>query len=310
MLTILNVVIPVFLLVGGGYAAVKWKLFPDEGVGHLMHFTQNFAIPAMLFLALFTLDFTANFDPALMASFYAGALICFALGYFAARGLFAMSPGESVAMGFAAFYSNTVLLGLAIAGRAYGLDALGPNYAIVAIHAPILYLVGITTMEMARADGRGAAATARVASKSIFTNPITMACMLGIAANLAGLPLPAALTDAGAMLAAAGLPAALFGLGGVLSRYRIRSTIAPAFVLTFISCIIHPAIAYGLTAHVFGLEIELVRAATLLAAMAPGVNAYVFSATYDRANAEVATTVIVATAVSIFTAAGWLWLLG
>ena len=114
MLTILNVVIPVFLLVGIGYAAVRLRLFPDEGVGAVMAFTQNFAIPVMLFLALYRLDFTANFDLALMTSFYAGALICFALGYGAGRWLFRMTPGESVAIGFAAFYSNAVLLGLSI----------------------------------------------------------------------------------------------------------------------------------------------------------------------------------------------------
>ncbi|MEL6792151.1 MAG: AEC family transporter [Pseudomonadota bacterium] len=309
LLTIINVVLPVFLLVGAGYGAVKWGLFPDAAVGPLMNFTQNFAIPAMLFLALYRLDFSANFNVELMVSFYAGALVCFMLGFLSGRMLFSMTPGESVALAFAAFYSNSVLLGLSIAGRAYGIDALGPNYAIVAIHAPILYFVGITAMEFARADGRGAAATMRTAGKSIFSNPITMACLLGIGANLIALPIPAAVTDAGDMLAKAGLPAALFGLGGVLTRYAIRSSIAPAAVLTVISCIIHPAIAYGLTAHVFALDNSLVRSATVLAAMAPGVNAYVFSSIYDRANAEVASTVIIATAASVFTAAGWLWVL-
>ena len=80
--------------------------------------------------------------------------------------------------------------------------------------------------------------------------------------------------------------------------------------LTAISCVIHPAIAYGLTMHVFALDISLVRSATIMAAMAPGVNAYVFSSIYDRANGEVASTVIIATAASVFTAAGWLWVLG
>lgn len=309
LLTILNVVLPVFLLVGAGYAAVRLNLFPDAAVGPLMNFTQNFAIPVMLFLALYNLDFSANFDLELMLSFYSGALTCFILGFLSGRYLFAMSPGESVALAFAAFYSNSVLLGLSISERAYGINEIGPNYAIVAIHAPILYFIGIIAMEFARADGRGATETFRVAGKSIFSNPITMSCLLGIAANLASLPLPGAVVEAGQMLARAGLPAALFGLGGILTRYAIRSSIAPAAVLTVIACIIHPAIAYALTAHVFALDQQLVRSATILAAMAPGVNAYVFSSIYDRANAEVASTVIIATAASVFTAAGWLWVL-
>ncbi|MEM7522298.1 MAG: AEC family transporter, partial [Pseudomonadota bacterium] len=269
-----------------------------------------FAIPCLLFLALYRLDFSATFDLTMIGAFYAGALICFLLGYLSGRRLFGMTPGESVAIGFAAFFSNSVLLGLAITERAYGPDALAPNFALIAIHAPILYLVGITAMEIARADGRGAVATARVTLIAMFSNPISMSCGAGIAFNLAAVPLPASALDAGDMLARTGLPAALFGLGGVLSRYKIRATIGPAAAVTVISALIHPAITYLLTSYLFGIDEGLVRSATIMAAMAPGVNAYVFSVMYDRATGAVATSVIVATAASVFTTAGWLWLLG
>lgn len=310
MLTILNVVLPVFFIVGAGYAAVKWKFFPETGVVALMGFTQNFAVPCLLFLALYRLDFSAAFDPRLVLSFYSGAIFCFFLGLFIARKGFKRRPGESVAIGFGALFSNSVLLGLPIMERAYGAEALAPNYALIAVHAPICYLIGITAMEISRADGRGAAETARVTARAMFRNTISMACGAGFLMNVLTIPLPGAVEDAAQMVARAALPAALFGLGGVLSRYRIRSTLGEALTITLISTIIHPAIAYSLTHLVFDLDMGFVRSATIMAAMAPGVNAYVFASMYDRATGEVAATVIIATAVSVVTVAGWLWLLG
>lgn len=310
MLEILTVVLPVFLLVAAGYGAVRFGLFPDAAVQPLMKFAQSFAIPAMLFLALYDLDFGQSFDPRLMTAFYAGALSCFALAFFGGRHLFGMRPGESAAVGFAAFYSNAVLLGLPIMARAYGTESLGPNFALISIHAPILFLVGIGVMEAVRADGRSALATATVAAREMFRNPITLACIAGFVFNLASIPLPLPAIDAGEMLARAGLPAALFALGGVLSRYRIRSALAPAAMITAISCVVHPAIAWALCDQVFGLPAEMTRAAVVMAAMAPGVNAYVFASTYDRATGVVASTVIIGTAVSVVSVTGWLWLLG
>ena len=120
MQALLDIILPVFLVIGFGYVAVRRGYFSHDHVDGLMKFTQNFAIPTMLFLALYRLDFTANFNVPLIVSFYSGAVVCFILGYVAGRNLFGMTPGESVAIGFAAFYSNAVLLGLSIAGRAYG----------------------------------------------------------------------------------------------------------------------------------------------------------------------------------------------
>lgn len=310
MLTLLNVVIPVFLVVGAGYAALKWNFMAPTVGEALTKFTQNFAVPCLLFLALYRLDFGRVFDPKLLFSFYSGALFCFALGFVIARKVFKRRPGESVAIGFAGFFSNSVLLGLPIMERAYGTEALAPNYALIAVHAPICYFFGITAMEVARADGRSLLSTAKVTINAMFRNTISMACFAGITVNLIGLPIPDAAEAALDMVARAALPAALFGLGGVLSQYRIRSALGEAFAITLISCLIHPAIAYTLTMHVFELEMAFVRSATVMAAMAPGVNAYVFASMYQRAQPEAATAVILATAFSVLTVSGWLWVLG
>jgi malonate transporter and related proteins len=58
------------------------------------------------------------------------------------------------------------------------------------------------------------------------------------------------------------------------------------------------------------LDLGLTRAAVVTAAMAPGVNAYVFANMYNRATDVAASSILLATAASVVTAAGWLWVLG
>ena len=148
-----SVILPVFIVIGFGYVAVWRGYFSDAGVDLLMKFTQGFAIPCLLFQAIVGLDLGAGFNLPLLASFYAGALAGFGIGTFGARLIFGRSWEDSVAIGFIGFFSNSVLLGLPITERAYGVGALAGNYAIIALHAPFCYGVGITVMEFVRARG-------------------------------------------------------------------------------------------------------------------------------------------------------------
>ena len=56
MLQILNVVIPVFALMALGNLAVRFRLFPSEGVRGLVLFVNNFATPCLLFHSLLSSD--------------------------------------------------------------------------------------------------------------------------------------------------------------------------------------------------------------------------------------------------------------
>lgn len=307
---LLTVVVPVFLVIGAGFLAVRAGVFAASGVDGLMAFTQNFAIPCLLFRALIELDLEAVFDPGLLVSFYSGAVVAFALGILGARRLFHRRPGEAVAVGFGALFSNSVLLGLPIMERAYGVGSLAPNFAIISIHAPFCYLLGITAMELARADGRGAVETVRAVGRAMFRNALMIGLALGFAVNLGGIDLPGPVRAAVDMMADAALPAALFGLGGVLTRYALRASLGEAGMIAALSLVLHPAIAYGLATQVFALSPEFVRGAVVTAAMAPGVNTYVFASLYARGQAQASSVVLLGTAVSVVTVSAWLALLG
>ena len=307
---LLVIVLPVFLLVGFGYGAVRTGVFPDRAVDGLIRFATHIAVPVLLFRALYTLDLGAAIRVDHLLSFYGAAAVCFAGAILMARLVWKRRPGVAVAIGFSALFSNSVLLGLPIATRAYGEGALEPVFAIIAFHAPVCYLLGILTMEFARRDGDSAAAAVRRSAAAMFRNALTVGIVLGAGLNLAEVPLPGPLRAMIDMLAEAALPVALFGLGGVLTRYALRAEMGEALMVAGFSLVVHPGLAWLLTAQVFALPPEFVRGAVVIAAMPPGVNGYVFAAMYGRAEGTAASAVLLATALSVVSVTVWLWLLG
>jgi predicted permease len=202
-----------------------------------------------------------------------------------------------------------VLLGLPIAERAYGTDALTANFAIIAVHAPIGYTLGITVMELVRGRGVSGIALLRKIIKSVFKNALVIALSLGFAINISGFILPEIVTDGVDLLARGALPAALFGLGGVLVRYRPEGDIRVILYICAISLVVHPALVW-ITGSYVDLSTSDFRSAVLTAAMAPGVNAYIFSQMYGRAQRVAASAVLISTGLTIFTASLWLYALG
>ncbi|WP_424969324.1 AEC family transporter [Dinoroseobacter sp. S76] len=306
MSVLLEVTLPVFLVIAAGYVAVWAKVFSDDNVDALMRFTQNFAIPCLLFAAISTLDLKAVFDWRLLTSYYAGVLCAFGIGILGAKLVFGRPIQDAIAIGFCCMFANTVLLGLPIMERAHGVAALEPMFAIISIHAPFVYMVGITTMEIVRASSKGLFKTIWSIAKTMSQNALMIAVALGFTVNLSGLMTPVVVEEAVSLIARAGLPAALFGLGGVLYRYKPEGNLREVIFVCLVSLMVHPSITWALGRGAFDLSDPMLRAAALTAAMAPGVNTYIFANMYGVAKRVVATAVLAGTAVSILSAAFWL----
>ena len=305
MQALLDVILPVFLVVGFGYVVVWRKLFSTAAVDGVMSYTQNFAIPCLLFMALIKIDLGQAYSFRLMGSYYIGAASGFALGFLGARYIFKRNAEDSVAIGFVSLFSNSVMMGLAITERAYGVDALVANFAIVSLHAPFCYFVGITAMEIAKSDGDSISQGALNVGKSMMKNALFIAILLGLLINVADVALPKAFLDGAKMVATTALPAALFGMGGVLYQYRPEGDFGAIAWVVGISLLVHPAIVWSL-GQLWGLSVSELRSAVLTSAMAPGINCYIFASMYNRAKRVAASGVLIATALSVLTI--WCWL--
>lgn len=311
MSALLDVILPVFLIIGFGYAAARFGAIAPAGVDGIMTYAQSFALPILLFKSIAAIDLSAAYSAGLMLSFYAGAFASFGLCFAVARWGFMRPAPDAVAIGFAGYFSNSLLLGIPITQNAYGVEGLAGNFAIISIHAPLLYSVGILAMVLAQAqggasDGQSAGALARKTATTILRQPLVIGILCGFALNLSGFNLPVFAATGVEFMARSAIPAALFGLGGVLLRYRPEGDAGLIGVVTFASLILHPTTAYSLGRFVFDLGTDALRSATLCAAMAPGVNAYVFANMFGVGRRVAASAVLIATALSVVSI--WVWL--
>ena len=305
MSALLDVIIPVFLIIGFGYCTVWSKLFSTDTIDGLMKFTQNFAIPVLLFDAIAKVDLVNVFDFNLFFSFYIGATAGFLIGFLGSHYIFNRSLEDSVVIGFCCLFSNTVMLGLPITERAYGEEALKHNYAIVSVHAPFCYFLGITVMELVRSTEKSISKKTLVIFKAMFSNALVVGIVLGFLVNILGIDLAKSLQASIDMITAVALPAALFGMGGVLYQYRPEGDIGPITMVCLVSLLVHPVIVW-ITGLSSGLTDMQMRSAVITAAMAPGINTYVFANIYGRAKRVASTGVLLSTAFSIGTV--WVWL--
>lgn len=308
MADLLDVILPVFIVIGFGYLATWTGYFTASLSDALMKFTQGFAIPCLLYRAISTIDLGQSFDLATLGAYYGGAVAGFVVGMLGARYGFGRPWEDAVAIGFCALFSNSLLLGLPITERAYGPDALAANYAIIALHSPFCYVVGITVMEIVRNRGDRITSLPGKVLKAVFRNALIVGLALGFVVNLTDAPVPLVLDNAIDMVVRAALPAALFGLGGVLFRYRPEGDLRTILFIVAVSLVLHPAVSWGL-GHLFGVTQAAQRSIIVTAAMAPGVNAYVFADMYGRARRVAASAVLIGTALTILTAWAWLSLL-
>lgn len=307
--SLIDVILPVFLVIGAGYLSTRLGYFREVHIDGLMKFTQGFAIPCLLFLAIANLDLSASFDPRLLGSFYTAAGLCFVAGMIGARLIFRRDWEDCVAIGFCCLFSNSVLLGLPITERAYGPENLTGNFAIIAFHSPFCYGVGITVMEVFRHRGHGGAQMIKSVMTAMFKNALILGIGLGFIVNLSGVAIPAVVDDALNLITRAALPGALFALGGVLVKYRPEGDLRAILFVCGISLLLHPSLVW-LFGTSLALPQDLFRSGVLTAAMAPGFNAYIFANIYGRARRVAASSVLIGTAVSILTVWFWLALLG
>ena len=305
-----SIVAPVFFVIAAGYAAVALKLFDGGFVDGLMKFAIQFAVPFLLFRATSTMDIGTAYDWRLFVGFYLASTISFIVATLTAWWLFKRRPGEAVAIGFGALFSNLVLMGLPMSERAWGPDteAMAAAYAIVSVHAPFCYLLGISTMEVLRADGRTFVETVQVVVRAMFRNSLMIGIAAGFAVNFSGITLPETVAAAVDIIARSALPIALFGLGGTLTRYSFKDSMGEAGVVSALSLMLHPAICLVIC-RLLEVPDHLAHAVVLMAAMAPGINSYLFASMYNRGQGTAASVVLLGTSGSIVSVSFWLWVL-
>lgn len=301
MPALLNVVAPVFGILGLGFVAARLRVLDSAGIRGLVVFVFYFAIPVLLFRSLAEMTLPEVIPWPFLGAFYVGALGVYAAGMALARWGFRRPLADQAIWGMGAGFSNTVLLGIPIVLTGLGPEAALPLFLIIGFHSAVLMPLTVVILHLDRNDGSPRGGQMATVVREVVRNPIVMGLAVGMAANLGGVTLPGVLDGMAELLGGAAVPAALFAMGASLAAYPAGGDTPPALALAFLKLVIHPLLVWVLVGPLLGIEGIWLATAVVVAAMPTGVNVYLFAARYDAAPSVAARTVLLASAASVVT---------
>jgi len=266
-MTLAGVLLPLFALIALGFASVRMRLIPAEGVAPMGAVVVRLALPALIFLTLAATPPAEAINPALLAAYGAGTLATMGLCLGLARwGLGLPAPvGATVLLGVA--LSNSGFLGFPLAQALFGADLAGRLLAHCLLVENVLVIpLGLTALALAQgADGRAPGAGGREALAGLARNPLLLALLAGLAVSALGLPLPAVVRDVLGMLARISAPLALLVVGGMLASLPARGGAAAVGLLVAGKLVLHPLAVWAALA-LLAVPAELAPGAVLFAA--------------------------------------------
>ncbi|TWT03621.1 AEC family transporter [Planomicrobium sp. CPCC 101079] len=258
---ILNVVLPVFLLMGVGFVVGRYMRIDSKSVSDLSIYVFS---PALFFYSISTSEMD-------MGDF--GRVVLFAFSLFLLFALFVYATGKILK--WDKVYQNTLMLasGFPNAGN-YGLPIILFAFGEEGVAIGIIYLA-MQSFLMNSAGVFYASNHAEVPKKDIFLQVIRMpgviAILLALVLKIGGIPIPQAVENATSLLGQASIPTMLTLLGVTLASIQIKNVLSFIGTATIFKLVALPALAFLLLGLIYpagSLEAKvlLIGAATPTAA--------------------------------------------
>jgi predicted permease len=294
---VLTTVVPVFALIGLGYAAVRAKWMDAAAQRGLVLFAFSFAAPALLFSAGLSSQGAGGL-PAI--AFFGGCLATYGLVFALARARLALPIGPAALVALNSGFGNIVAMGIPLTLAAFGQETLSILFGIIGLHS--LALVGLTTV-LLEVDAKGTGgfrALGRVAG-AVVANPIVAALLAAILWRALGLPpLPGPVKATLDLLGTASAPVALVSLGAGLAAFRLGDGWQEVVIGTAAKLFVMPALVW-LAAGAIGLEGPALAVTVTAAALPTGSNPVLLAARYGTGMDRAGATVVASTLVSVLT---------
>lgn len=313
MIAILDIVAPVFGIMGLGYLAAR-RCYLSDGAGRIIaEFAFKVAMPAMLFRATLAIGALPDSPWRLIATYLCAITIMWTLSTLLSRLVLGRPPVDAPAIAMGVVFGNTVMLGVPLVVTAFGPEAAAPMALLISIDTPLLWVIGTLHIEMVRrteqAGGMSMATALRGVLLDLARNPIVLPMIAGTVWRLTGLGIPKVADRLLEIMAGAAVPSALFSLGMSLAGYRIAGQMGTLSAIVLMKLAVFPIVMTVLAIWVFALPPLWAAITILFAAMPVGANAFLFATRYERAVNSVSASIAVSTAIAVATSAGALYVL-
>lgn len=304
-------ILVVFSLIAIGYAAAALRLIkPQTGEG-LSDFVFTVAVPLLLFRTLSTAAFDDGAPWALWATYFTAVFVTWSAAHLTIRAGFGRDARSGVVAGVTAGFGNLVLLGVPFMTGLYGEPGLAILSQIVSIHLPIMMAASIILYEWAMRRDNAALKPVNPAAlvtgflRQLFSNPLIVGVLAGVAVRLSGVTIPLVADRVIASLAGVAGPVALFAMGVSLVGYGIRGQVRQALAMVSLKLLVMPAVAL-LMALALGLPELQVKVVVAMAALPAGVNSWLIANRLGTGQRLASTSMTLGTALAALSTGVWL----
>ncbi|WIY26916.1 AEC family transporter [Parasedimentitalea psychrophila] len=278
MATILAITFPIYATIGLGYLIVYKGWFSAAEMRSFGQYVMNIALPALLFNAVSSRDISDIFQPDYMLVYGLGGLATIGFSY-ALFSLGNLDPKRRALGVMGSTCPNSAFIGFPIMLLLFpdlASSVLTLNFLVETL---LLVPICLVLMELADSDNtQPAYQQFGTALLKLLRMPLMIGLLLGLAASLIDLSLPAPVGRFIQMLAASAGALSLVVIGGSLVGLPLHGNRSLAAQITGIKLILHPALV-GLAVIIltfFGL-IQLspeMRSAVIISAAMPMFGSY------------------------------------
>lgn len=300
MNAVIDVIVPVFGIVGLGFSLARFGVFNASTSEGLTRFMFYVAVPAMLFRTMAGAELPAAVPWAYIAAFYGASFVVFGVSAMLSSVRFSWSRREQGIAAVTGSYSNMVMLGFPLIVTAFGEAGTLPLFIILALQSTLMFPATTAMIEL-YGIAPGAIRTRFFAAiAKLLLNPVILSLALGVAANLLSIHVGGVAETILRTISAAAPACALIALGVGLAQYELRGDARESLLFVFLKCFVHPALVW---CGCWAMDISVLwtQVAVLLAAMPTGINAFIFARHYDIRVAIVSKAIVVGTLVSLVT---------
>lgn len=304
MFAVLPIIAPIFLVIAIGYGAVKSGLMPQAVVPGMGRFVLYFCLPALIFSTLAETAITDILEPLYLLAYGAGSLAAFGIGFGLTRLVGRGTTAEASLNALGGSLSNSAFVGYPVLLQVFGSLPAAAFTMTLLVENLLIMPTALMILELSRALTEGGRARVVLVNflRRLFTQPILLAILAGVAFSLTGLTLPAVVDGALTFLAEAAAGVALFVIGGSLVGTAVRGDVRVIGAITLGKLCLHPLLVALMVWWLPPFDSQLQTIAILAAAM-PMLSIYpVLAGNYVDA-ARYAATLVVATLASFFSLA-------
>jgi malonate transporter and related proteins len=291
-------VFPVFGLVACGYLAGRFHIVSQASSVALNQFVYAFALPAMLFVAVYRGSLDEILSGAFMLAVIAATLATALAGFFLSHYVNGASRAESTMRALNASFANTGYLGIPLVTVAYGERAALPAALATVATNIVSFALAIVCLELFVNPRRGGL---RRALAGVVKSPLIWPIALAVVLVAAGLKIPLPVERFASLLAAAAGPCALFAIGLFVSQLSIRAGAAASWQSTVLKLALHPLLMALFAFYLLDMDPFWAKIAVVCAALPLGATAFVLAQRYRLLEAETSTGAVISTAASLFT---------